>query len=72
MSEKLQILYMQVRLVRLAAEELNISIEDSCKIFSENAVFQYIENLWDLFHVEGDHAVLEDIREYLTGKGVVL
>ncbi len=70
MSTELQILYMQLRIVHLAATEWKSSIGEVNKIFAENDVYRFIENLWELFHVQGDKAVLEDIKEYLTNKGV--
>ena len=69
MSERLQILYMQARLVRLAAEEWHMTIKAVNKIFQQFNVYHYIADLWGLFHVEGDYAVLEDIQSFLSSKG---
>lgn len=68
MSERFQILFMQIRLVRLAAEEWNKSMQEVNRIFKERNVYHYIMNLWGLFHVEGDYAVLKDIEEYLKSQ----
>jgi len=32
-------------------------------------VYHYIAKMWDLFHVEGDLAVLDDVKQYLDAKG---
>ena len=72
MDEKRQILYMQVRLVRLASEEWNVSIRDIGKLFYDNGVFDYIYKLWDMFHIEGDYAVLDDIKSYLQSREVTI
>ena len=69
MSEKLQILYMQARIVRLASEEWNLTIKKVNELFKKNNVYHYIADLWGLFHVEGDYAVLDDIQLYLQSKG---
>ena len=69
MSEKLQILYMQARLVRLAAEEWNLSLKAANELFRKNNVYHYIADLWGLFHVEGDYAILDEIQTYLSSKG---
>ncbi|MBO4266026.1 MAG: DUF3791 domain-containing protein [Lachnospiraceae bacterium] len=68
MSEKLQILFMQTRMVRAASEEWNMSLEEVNDLFSQFNVYRYISDFWDIFHVEGDKAVLEDIRNYLKSK----
>ena len=69
MSEQDEIRYMKARLVRLASEEWHKSIEDVTDLFSQNDVFNYISVGYGIFHVEGDYAVLEDIKEYLQSKG---
>lgn len=70
MSEKDQILYMQTRIVRLAAEKWNTDVPAVCRIFSEMNVFEYIRQFFGIFHVEGDCAVLEDVEKYLSAHGV--
>ena len=70
MDEKSQILYMQTRLVRLAAEQWRKPYRDVAELFKVKGVFHYIARMWDLFHIEGDLAVLDDIQQYLNSKGV--
>lgn len=66
----MQITYMQTRLVRLAAEQEHLPIPEMVKVFDRFGVFRYIKDMWELFHIEGDLAVLDDIRQYLAAKGV--
>lgn len=70
MNEKQQITYMQVRLIRLASEEWQMSIKKVAEMFTEYKVLEYIRQCFALFHVEGDLAVLEDVKRYLSNKGV--
>lgn len=70
MSEKSQIIFMQVRLIRLAAEELDIPIQEINALFKKYDVLGFIEECFGLFHMEGDYAVLDDILCYLRNKGV--
>ncbi len=69
MDEKLQILYMQMRLVRMAARKWKTTIARAARFFDENGVFKYIEDFFGVFHVEGDLAVFNDIINYLKNKG---
>ncbi len=71
-KEHFQIICMQVRLVRLASEEWKTSISQVNKLFQENGVYEYIENLWGIFHIESDYAVFDDICDYLKNKGIEL
>lgn len=70
MSEKMQILFMQTRLIRLASEEWNMSIENILNIFEKYNILEYIKTGYGIFHCEGDEAVLEDIAELLERKGM--
>lgn len=70
MSEKLQILFMQTRLIRLAAEEWNISIQRVNELFDKYNVLDYVEDCFGIFHMEGDYAVFDDIQTFLKNKGV--
>lgn len=70
MSEKQQIIYMQTRIIRLASEEWNISIERIAEIFTKYNILQYIEDYFGIFHVQGDEAILEDIEKYLKNRGM--
>lgn len=70
MDEKSQIIYMQTRLTRLAAEQWKMSLLQVASLFEEKGVYHYIAKMWDLFHVEGDLAVLDDIKQYLDAKEV--
>ncbi len=69
MDEKLQILYMQMRLVRMAAKKWKTTVARAARFFDENGVFRYIEDFFGVFHVEGDLAVFDDIKIYLKNKG---
>lgn len=68
MEEQSQIIYMQTRLVRLAAEQWGKPYQDIVKLFKEKGVFHYIAKMWELFHIEGDLAVLDEIQRYLDSK----
>ena len=59
------------RLIRLASEEWHLPVvTDYPTCLKKLDVLGYIEKcLWD-FHCEGDEAVLEDITEFLEGKGI--
>lgn len=70
MSEKTEITFMQTRLIRLASEEWNMSVEKIVELFKKADVLGYIEKCYGIFHCEGDEVVLEDIAEFLEGKGM--
>lgn len=67
-----EIEHMQVRLFSLAWRKWNISIKRCSELFDRFNVDQYIASLYELFHVQGDEANLNEIETYLQGKGAVL
>ena len=69
MTEKQQIIYMQVRIMRLASEAWNLTIETISEIFSKFDVLQYIKSCFGIFHVEGDDAIFDDVTAYLENRG---
>lgn len=70
MDEKAEIIFMQTRLVGLASEEWHLPVEKIVELFKKVDVFGYIEKGYGIFHCEGDEAVLDDITEFLEGKGI--
>lgn len=70
MNDKTEITFMQTRIIRLAAEEWHLSIDEVVGMFKKMKVFDYIEKGYGIFHCEGDEAVLEEIGEFLERKGI--
>lgn len=70
MGEKSQILFMQIRLIRLASEKWNTSVLKVNEIFARYDIFQFIEDCFEEFHTEGDEAVFDEIALLLQNKGV--
>lgn len=68
MSEKEEITFMQTRIIRLAAEEWHMTIEQIVDLFQKANVLEYIEKCYGFFHCESDEVVLEDIKDYLEKK----
>lgn len=70
MNEKVEIIFMQTRLIRFASEEWHLPVDQIIYLFKKADVLGYIEKGYGIFHCEGDEAVLEDITEFLEGKGI--
>lgn len=69
MSKKGDIIFMQARLLRLAAEKWMQPLSKVVEIFKQMNILGYIEAGYEIFHCEGDEAILEDIDEMLARKG---
>ena len=49
-----------------------MTIEQAANLFAQNDVFRYIRDFYGIFHVEGDYAILYDIKSFLRSKGVTV
>jgi len=72
MGKDIQITFMQARIVRLATQEWHLTMQSVNALFLRYGIYAYIEKFWDLFHIEGDMAVLQDVRQYLEKKGATI
>ena len=72
MEEKRQILFMQIRILKMASENFGLSLADTARLFKKYDVLPYIRELYGLFHTEGDLAIFEDVKKYLKHKGANL
>lgn len=61
---------MQVRLLRLASEEWHMPIQKVNILFDKYSILKFVENCYDVFHMEGDYAVFNEIKTLLKNKGV--
>lgn len=69
MEEKhpdIDIIYMQVRVYRLACEEWDATPETVLAIFKSNKLFEKIKDCYEAFHLYGDIGVLEDLYDMIT------
>ncbi|MCR4823454.1 MAG: DUF3791 domain-containing protein [Treponema sp.] len=69
MDEEKQITYMQIRLIRMTAEKMQISLYDATLLFEKYNILSFIRQGFGIFHVEGDKAVFEEVQKHLLMKG---
>ncbi|MDY6322645.1 MAG: DUF3791 domain-containing protein [Succinivibrio sp.] len=68
MDTKTEILFMQARLLRLAAKKWRVSIAQANAVFSAHKVWSFITEGYPALHTEGDEAVFEEISVFLKRK----
>ena len=69
MSEKTQIIFMQARIIRLAAKKWNTDIQKANELLNKYGLLELIEACFETFHTESDQAVFCDLEEILKSKG---
>lgn len=70
MSERAEIIFMQTRLIRLASEEWHTTIQNVNLLFDQYGILKFIEDCYDVFHMEGDDAVFNEIKTVLKNRGI--
>ncbi len=61
-----EITYMQVRMARCAMRTWDATLGQVSQRFAKYDVTAYIEQNYDLLHLEGDEAVFEDVAAYVN------
>ena len=64
-----EINHIQVRLFRLAWKEWGISEDRCADLFDMYNIDEYIADQYDLFHIQGDEANLDEISSFLRSRG---
>ena len=72
MNESQQILFMQIRILRMMAEKYSLSLKKAAELFGQYNVLPFIRESFGIFHVEGDEAVFEEVKSYLKSKGAAI
>ena len=68
-DKKEDIFMIQVRLYRMLQIRQKLSAEECNHIFEKYALFDYIADCYEEYHVQGDEANYEDMLEYLRKQG---
>jgi len=69
MDEKRQILFMQIRIFMMASKKFGLSLSETSQLFRKYDILRFIRELYGLFHLEGDEAIFEDVKQYLKSRG---
>lgn len=70
MTEQGEILFMQTRIIRLAANRWNMSVQKVSEVFDQYNILQFISDCYDIFHTEGDEVVFHEIKKVLLNRGI--
>ncbi len=72
MDRKDEMILIQVRLLRLAAKTWHKEMPEVAKLFSQFKVYDFMQDMYEEFHVQGDSANLNEVETFLRSQGVQL
>ncbi|WP_290735727.1 MULTISPECIES: DUF3791 domain-containing protein [unclassified Fibrobacter] len=70
MDRKDEIILIQVRLLRLATKTWHKDMSEVAKLFRQYKVYDFMQDMYEEFHVQGDLASLNEVEAYLKNQGV--
>ena len=66
-----EIIFMEIRLLGEFCRKNKMNRATANDIFSKYEIWQYIEECYDMFHINGDEYNLNDISRILKRKGAI-
>lgn len=69
MTKRSEIAFMQARIARIATQKWRLPISEVGRLFDQYKAFQHIRDCYDLYHVEGDEAIWEDMQPFFRHRG---
>ena len=72
MDRKDEIILIQVRLLRLATKTWHKDMSEVAKLFRQYKVYDFMQDMYEEFHVQGDLASLNEVEAYLKNQGVTV
>lgn len=67
-----EVLYMETRIFSEFCERKKIKAKEANLIFNTYKIWDYIENCYDMLHINGDENVLNDVDIILKRQGVCI
>ena len=67
-----EVLYMETRIFSEFCERKKIKAKEANRIFNTYKIWDYIENCYDMLHINGDENVLNDVDIILKRQGVCI
>lgn len=65
-----ELIFFEARIFRMFCEKLQVSPVDANKLFEKYGIWKYIEDTYDMLHLNSDEYALENILEILRVNGV--
>ena len=69
MDLKDEMILIQVRLLRLAAKTWHKEMPEVARLFRQYKVYDFMQDMYEEFHVQGDQTSLQEVETYLKSQG---
>ena len=67
-----EVLFMEARLFSEYLRRFNMKPKDANRVFEKYGIWKYIEDCYDMLHMNGDEYILNDIEYILRKRGALV
>ena len=67
-----EVLFFQTRIFRMFCIEVKVSPAEADVLFNKYEIWKYLEEAYDVLHLNGDENALNDVLDILKAKGAEL
>lgn len=67
-----EVLFMEARLFSEYLRRFKMKPKDANRVFEKYGIWKYIEDCYDILHMNGDEYILNDIEYILRKKGAMI
>lgn len=67
-----EVLFFQTRIFRMFCLEVKVSPTEADVLFNKYEIWKYLEEAYDVLHLNGDENALNDVLDILKAKGAKL
>ena len=64
-----EMLFFEMRIFKMFCDKARVSSFEGNKLFDRYGIWKYIEDTYDIMHLNGDESALLDVFEVLKAKG---
>ena len=64
-----EMLFFEMRIFKMFCDKAKVSASEGNKLFDSYGIWKYIEDTYDIMHLNGDESALLDVFEVLKAKG---
>lgn len=64
-----EMLFFEMRIFKMFCDKAKVSASEGNKLFDRYGIWKYIEDTYDIMHLNGDESALLDVFEVLKAKG---
>ena len=67
-----EMLFFEIRIFKMFCDKAKVSASEGNKLFDSYGIWKYIEDTYEMMHLNGDESALMEVFEVLKAKGICI